>query len=510
MPRTDRPMLPVVSLYSFIILLYFALSALAHGTTETLPAEKPPLRTLGQGDKFTVYRIDINEDIISADVPFFIHRASEAAKHARADAVIFNMDTNGGRVDLMQEILDDLIKLPMPTYSYINNKAISAGALLAVTADKVIMSPTGRIGGATAISGTGAEIPESVNQKIVSILKADIRSTAKYKGHPVLICEAFVDKDIDIPGLKPKGQVLTMDQDQATTTTTFIDPKTSQTITLPPLAAYIAKDTDEMLQRENIWPAQVLSYQMTWSEKLAKMIMSFKAIILLVGLAALFLEIKSPGMILPAVIGVIALALFFWGSYLADMASFIDVALFFFGLVLLLLEIFVIPGFGVAGVAGITLMVVGLILAMIKLPPPNVPDLSFNYSMLTRALWTVVLVFIAMIPLFWALAKFLPSAPGFRRLILNPQNLAEADAETAALRTGQKLLEPVDLIGKTGEAVTILRPAGMAIIDGQRVDVVTQGDYIEKGTRIRVIEVQGNVNVVVRDEIKPDKPEDLA
>jgi membrane-bound serine protease (ClpP class) len=209
-------------------------------------------------------------------------------------------------------------------------------------------------------------------------------------------------------------------------------------------------------------------------------------------------EIKTPGIGVPGAIAVIALALFFWSSYLADLANFLEVGVFILGVLLLLLEIFVIPGFGLTGVAGIVLIIGSLVMAMIKLPPPEVPGLGLNLIMVRNALFTIVIVFIAFVPLAWAAVKFLPTAPVFRHLVLHPALAAAGDEWTASERGEREEALASRLIGASGTALTDLRPAGTALIAGRRLDVVTEGDYISKGEPVRVTDVQGNVHIVER------------
>lgn len=483
--RSIRPVPPL-----WLIWLMISITLPLWAQPEATPSKKlaeqtaseSTRRQLAPGQQYVVYKIELHEEIMSADVPFFLHRALVAAKAAKADAVVLDLDTPGGRVDLMMEIRDDLITLKMPTYSYINNSAISAGSLIAIAMEKIVMSPISTIGGAQVISSVG-EISEVVEQKMVSILKSEVRATARYRNHPVDICEAFFDRSIEIPGLSTKGQVLTMDQEQATT---FIDPRSSKT-----LAAYVAQDLDELLQKENLWPAEIMTYEMTWSEKLAKWLMGIKGILLLVGLGALLLEIKTPGVGVAGAVGALALALFFWSAYLADLANFIEIAFFALGIVLLLIEILVLPGFGVAGVSGVFLIVLSLVLAMFKLPPPDIPDLGWNMALLTRSLRTIVIVFFAMIPLAWLAAKYLPSAPLFRHLVLTG-NVPSGGTGSASGTMSESLL------GATGVALTDLRPSGMAKVGDRRIDVVTEGDYITRGETVKIVEVQGSVHVVIR------------
>ncbi|HPS02262.1 MAG TPA: NfeD family protein [Candidatus Sumerlaeota bacterium] len=464
-------------------------------TTATTP-QKRPLRTLTQGDRYRVYRIEMRDDIDNS-LAFSLHRAVVAARKAKADVVVLDIHTNGGSLNATEQIRDDLLGIEVPVYSFINTKAWSAGALLAVTGDKIVMAPLASIGASQVIMGTGTTVPEVMEQKINSALKGQIRAVAKHKGHPVRTCEAFIDRNIDMPGVKPKGEVLTLDSDQATTGTRYVDPDTHQPVRLAPLAAFQAESLEALLQHEKIGPVDILNYEMTWSEHLARWLLLIRPLLLLLGLGALYVELKTPGLGVAGFVGVFFLALFFWGSYVADLATYIEILLFLLGIIFIILEIFVLPGFGLAGILGIVLVTFSLILAMVRLMPnPNIPELGYNYGMLREALKNFLLVFAGAIPLVWVLSRILPGFPIFRRIVLEPFNPSKAaPAPTPGLVLGKRP-EPEDMIGKIGVAQTDLHPAGFALVEGRRLDVVTQGNYIAQGQQIRIVEIHKNVYMV--------------
>ncbi len=470
---------------------------------ETTTSQKQPLRTLTQGDRYRVYRIEMRDDIDNS-LAFSLHRAVVAARAAKADIVVLDIHTNGGTLNATEQIRDDLLSIEVPVYSFINTKAWSAGALLAVTGDKIVMAPLASIGASQVIMGTGTTVPEVMEQKINSALKGQIRAVAKHKGHPVRTCEAFIDRNIDMPGVKPKGEVLTLDSDQATTGTRYVDPDTHQTVRLKPLAAFQAENIEALLQHEKIGPADILNYEMTWSEGLASWLLIIRPILLLLGLGALYVELKTPGLGIAGAVGVFFLALFFWGSYVADLANYIEILLFLAGIVFIGVEIFVLPGFGLAGILGILLVTTSLILAMVRLmPSPNIPELGYNYGMLREALQNFLLVFVGAIPLVWVLSRILPGFPIFRQIVLEPFDPSEAAPEPPSGLTLGRRPEPEDMIGKTGVAQTDLHPAGFALVDGRRLDVVTLGDFIGRGQQIRIVEIHKNVYMVEIVE-KPD------
>ncbi len=486
--------------FSVLILILLSLcSAFSQAGAVQEPKQIPP-RELKDGEKYKVFRLELRDAIMGEDMPFFITRSLAKAKAENVDVIILDMDTPGGRVDLAMEIrqiLHDLIQIDIPTYTYVNPSAGSAGSILAISMDKIVMSPLSKIGAAQVISGGGQELSEKVERKYTSYMLADVRAAARYKGYPVRICEAFVDSEIAIDGLTSSGMVLTMDPYQATTFAGRVDPDDENSTTRT-LAAFIADDIEDLLKHEGIWPAEIISYEMTWSENLAKLLMRYSGVLMLVGLIAIFIEVKSPGLGVPGAIAVIAFSLFFWDRFLADMASYMEVILFALGLILLVLEIFVIPGFGLAGVSGITLILLSLIMAMVKLPPPDIPDMEFNFLLLRKAVRNVLIVFAAMIPSIALVIKLFPSMPFYSRLALVPESAAN-DA------IGQQVVSGIDadekksdaeLIGKSGEAITDLRPAGTALIGGSRLDVVTEGEFIDKGQQVKLVSIHGNTRTV--------------
>jgi len=210
-------------------------------------------------------------------------------------------------------------------------------------------------------------------------------------------------------------------------------------------------------------------------------------------------EFKTAGLGIAGAVGVFFLALFFWGSYVANLANHIEILLFLLGIVLIGVEIFVLPGFGLAGILGIVCVTFSLILAMVRLAPaPNIPELGYNYGMLREALKNFLYVFIGALPLVWALSRILPGFPIFRRIVLEPFSPSESvPAPPSGLILGARPA-PETMIGRSGVAQTDLHPAGFALVEGQRLDVVTQGDFIDRGEEIRIVEIHKNVYTVER------------
>ena len=232
---------------------------------------------------------------------------------------------------------------------------------------------------------------------------------------------------------------------------------------------------------------KVIDVRSNWAEDVVSFLHNpiVSSILIMIGVFGLFAEIKHPGFGLPGVAGIIALLLFFGSSYILDLASVLDIILFIIGVVLLLLEIFVIPGFGVAGVLGIILVIASLFLALIGGSTPFV-----DWHQVSIAIIQLASSLVAAIILLVILAKFLPKSNVFSRLVLATEENADKGFVSS------KSLN--ELIGKEGKALTTLRPAGMADFDGEKIDVVADGDYVQQGSRLRVLRVEGS-KVVVRE-----------
>ena len=398
-------------------------------------------------------------------------RAMRSARRERASAIVLRMHTPGGRVDSAMKIRDLLIKTTLPTYTYVDNMAISAGAFLALATDKIVMGPSSNIGGALPIAlGLGGASP--VDEKFVSVFASEMRKTAKFKGHPAEIAEAFSNPDIEIPGLKEKGKILTLDFDQATSVG---------------LAAYVAPTLEALLEREGLAGARVQTFEFTQTDRVARFLSSpfILGLLLLLGMGGIFIEVKSPGFGLPGLLGLSALGLYFFGSYLAHLSGYMEIIIFVLGVSLLLIEVFVIPGFGLFGVAGIVLMAGSLFFALFNLAPKG---FDFHLIQLRVPLLTMTVPFLTAIPLFWFVGRILPHTPIYGTLTLQPPSPPSGASEgfsgapaASALRVGQR-----------GTTVTELRPTGVAAFEGRRTDVLTEGEFVERGREVVITRIAGN------------------
>jgi membrane-bound serine protease (ClpP class) len=416
----------------------------------------------------TVYLAHIESEIDLGLAPY-ITRVVDEANQANADAIIFKINTLGGRVDAAVQIVDAITSSRVLTIAFIDHRAISAGAFIALANKKIAMVPAGTIGAATVVNAQG----EKVGEKYQSFMRGQMRSVAEKNGRPVNICQGMVDERIVVPGLVDSTELITLTTDEALKYG---------------IADTLVNNVDDVLKAFNLAGAKVIDVHTNWAEETVKFLNNpvVSTILIMVGVFGLFAEIKHPGFGLPGVAGIIALLLFFGSSYILDLASILDIILFAAGIILLLLEIFVIPGFGVTGILGIICIIASLFLALIgggNLPFVDTNQISVAIIQLASALAAALVLLIL-------LARFLPKSTIFNRLVLSHEENSDK-----GFVSSKSLSE---LIGKEGKALTTLRPAGMADFDGDKIDVVADGDYVQQGSRLKVLRVEGS-KVVVRE-----------
>ncbi len=399
----------------------------------------------------------------------FVHRALQEAEREGAQAIVFEIDTFGGRVDAMLFMQDLILKSPLRSVAFVNSKAWSAGVFLALSCETIAMAPDGTVGAAEPRGG-GQEDAVSPDPKIVSAIRAQIEALAEARGRDPLLFAAMVDRTIVIEDLVGEGELLTLTASRALERGA---------------ADFIARNRQEVLEQAGLEDMMVVDMEPSWSESLARFLTHPTVIplLLLIAFGGIFMEIMTPGFGLPGAAGLIAMVLFFGGRYMAGLAGLEPLLLFLVGVILLALEILVIPGFGVAGVSGIGALVASLYLVLrettILLPEVAVTQLLFYIGMMG----VVLLV----------LLVWLPENPIWKRLGLFKKEEDKVVPE-------ETLMNYPSLVGKNGVARSVLRPAGIAEIEGKRYDVVTRGEFIEQDEAILVEEVQGNRIIVRRQK----------
>ncbi|MFT5643812.1 MAG: membrane-bound serine protease (ClpP class) [Janthinobacterium sp.] len=416
-----------------------------------------------------VYVVPITGVIDLGLVPF-VTRGLDEATQAGAAVVIFDIDTFGGRVDAAVQIRDALLSAKVHTVAFVNKRAISAGALIALSAQTLVMSSGGTIGAAAPVQvGMPGAAAVPAQEKTVSYVRKEFRATAEARKRPLLLSEAMVDADVVVPGIIEKGKLLTLTTDEA----------------LQYKVADLRADTlDAVLQQLDLAGAQVHSAKPHWAEQLVRFLTHpvMGSLLISMGMLGIMVELRTPGFGIPGAIGVSSLALFFWGHWLVQLAGWEELLLAGIGLLFLAVEILVIPGFGVLGTLGIAALLGALALSMV--------GAGDTAAVIVGAMWRVVLALLAALLGSLVLLRFLPRLPLARRMILQT-DLGSGPTHGSAPEADQQWL------GKQGRALSILRPAGIASIEGARVDVVSDGAMIDADAPIEVIRVDGN-RIVVR------------
>lgn len=428
-----------------------------------------------------VYVIPI-EGMIEDALVYMIRRGLREADANRARAIVFVMNTDGGKLDSADEIVGLLLKLKVPTYTYVKHRAFSAGAMIALATDTIYMAPGSVIGAAMPVMmtpfGGVAEMPKSMEEKIVSATSALVRTAAQQKGHNAELAEAMVRPDLEFTA---GGKLADTDTRLLTLTNQEAEQPYGEA-GKPLLSAGTAATLEEMLRRTGLAESPRLDLQVSSAERVARFISMISFLLLGAGLLALYLEIKTPGFGVSGMIGIACLAVFFWGHHVAGLAGLEDVAIFAIGLGLLLVELFVIPGFGVVGFAGLALMGLALIRAML----PQLPTwqaAGLEWPPLLGALRQASLGFLIAFGGALLAARFLPRTAPFRGLVLQADVAREAGYASAP--------PPPVAVGDVGMVLTPLRPFGAGLFGDARLEIASRNELIPAGTRVRVAEIQG-------------------
>ena len=411
----------------------------------------------------TVYRVPVTGEIELGLAPY-IQRAVKEAAEVGAAALILDIDTPGGRVDAAEIISDALTDSEVPVYSLVNRRAYSAGALIALSTSRIYMRPASVIGAATPVDGTGTKAPE----KIVSAMRSQMRTLAESNGLEPEVAAAMVDEDIEIDGVVESGKLLTLTTEEA------VEIGYAEAI----------EDLDALLVELGHEGATVVTLELNWAERLVRFFSSslVSPFLLSLGFLGLLIEIRTPTFGLAGTMGLISLGLFFGSNMIVGLAGLEDVLIVGAGLVLLGIEAFVVPGFGIFGVAGIVAILAGLYMSLLG-NIPTMPDF-------TRAAWVLTSSTLLLIGSAWALIRTLPSSSRLAEsgIFLPAKTTSAIGYESAEVRS--------DLVGKYGTAITDLRPAGTALIGDERIDVVSESEWISAGTPVKVLSAEGYRHIV--------------
>jgi membrane-bound serine protease (ClpP class) len=411
----------------------------------------------------TVFRIPVT-GVVELGLAPFIERSLEEAAAQGVSAVILDMDTPGGRVDAAERIADAISDSAVPVYTLVNRRAFSAGALIALSTQGIYMRPGSVIGAATPVDGTGQKAPE----KIVSAMRSEMRALAEAQGLDPRVAEAMVDESIEIPGVSEVGQLLTLTTEEA------VDiGYATEVADLPALL--------ELLGQER---AQVVTSEANWAERVVRFFSNpvVAPFLLTLGFLGLITEIKTPSFGMAGAAGILSLSLFFGSHLIVGLAGLEDLIIFGVGLALLGVEVFLIPGFGLFGILGALGMLAGLYMALIGSLPT-----SADFTRAGLVLSTTVLLIVVTA---WVMIRSLPGSSRLAKsgIFLLQRTDRSIGYESAARRR--------DLVGMVGKAITDLRPSGTGLFGDERVDVVSESEWITEGTPIKIVSAEGYRHIV--------------
>jgi membrane-bound serine protease (ClpP class) len=423
-----------------------------------------------------IYKINLKKEINSTTW-LYIQKGFSEAEQKKADAILIHMNTYGGEVLYADSIRTRLLNSKIPVYVFVDNNAASAGALIAIACDKIFMRPGASIGAATVVNQTGEQMPD----KYQSYMRATMRATAeahgadtiveggktiiKWKRDP-LIAEAMVDDRTVIPGVIDSGKTLTF---------------TAQEAMKYNYCEGIANNITEVVEKQ----LKFESYEIeefkptTWDEIkgfLTSSVLQGILIMLIVG--GIYFELQTPGIGFPLGVAITAAVLYFAPLYIDGLAANWEIIVFVIGLVLIALELFVIPGFGIAGISGITLVVIGLVLSLLN-------NVNFDFEPVeTGEVGKALLTVTGGIGFGFGLVLYLSSRIGAKGIFRNVALQATMEKSEGYMGVEMSGLQ---MVGKSGTASTVLRPSGKVRIDGVVYDAVSEDGFIEKGQAVKVL-----------------------
>lgn len=457
------------------------------------------------------------QDAIDFQTVALVKRAYRKAKSEGLSRIFLKINTPGGLVSSMEEIvalLNAMRNDEVETIAWITHDGLSAGALIALECDKIYMASGARIGAATPVmfGGIASLIKDEVYEKLVSAIRADARARAErsHGKQMALLAEAMVDGRLKIYEVRyaaPDGltktevfkeaDFLSMQDRKVKIFDSHLLNDGQQPLTLTTqeairvgLAMGRAESLNELYEEFGHDPDKMPPIMTdSWSEELAGFLHSIRFFLLIGGILMIVLSVQMPGTGMPEALALLCFVLFFTGSWLVGLAEITEILLFVLGIALVIVEIFVVPGTFIAGVAGLVAILAALFLSLQSF---GSTEGFFAQELLTQNLWRLLGVMLAVMVGGFLFSRFLPKVPFFGGLILSP-DAGAAQLTRAAAVGGDSL---AGLEGRDGEALTDLRPSGRALVDGQPYDVLTEGRYIEKGARLRVMQVSGNRIIV--------------
>jgi len=426
-----------------------------------------------------VYRVPI-EGTIDLGLPPFIQRTLDEAESKNAAIVIFDINTFGGRVDAATQIKDAILGADVPTVAFINRRAISAGALISLSCEKIFMTGGGLIGAATAVDMSG----KKGSEKVISFMREEMASTAERRGRNKEIARGMVDEELNFTHLFINGDSIEVNDIEGRKDGKLISLTTDQAIKYG-IADGTAETIDALLDSLGHNSLEIMESSENWSENIVRFLTNpvVASLLTTFGFLGILFELQSPGWGIPGFVGLTCLILSLSVSYIAQLATMSDMIFILTGLSLMLLEMLVIPGFGIVGLGGIGFMLYGLYLLLL-------PEVPVGEEVLGQAMDGFLIGLLGAIVGIVLLAKLMIRSKFWEQLTApSSQKRDQGFSNTQGWE---------DLQGKEGTSDTDLHPSGWVIIDGQRIFVVSEGGFIEKGKKVTILSVDGN-RVLVRE-----------
>jgi membrane-bound serine protease (ClpP class) len=457
--------------------------------------------------KQKVYIIPVS-GTVEPGMAAYVKRALEeimAEIKDETDAVfVFKMDTFGGRVDAALDIVDTISNVPRgKTIAFVEKRAISAGALIALSSNVLFMKENTIIGDCAPIINT-QEGQKMAGEKIQTVLRAKFRALAKKNNYPVVLAESMVTIDMEVYQVEMDGQKsfmkkktyddLTEDEKKKIKSKKTIVAK-GELLTMHDEEAFdfgfsqkSVKDIEEILSLLGYESFDIITIEESWSENIVRFLQPFLPMLMLIGIGAIYTEIKAPGFGIPGIVGLICLGLVFFSQYLVGLADHTELLLLLIGALLLGVEVFVLPGFGVSGITGLLIIAAGLVLSFQGFVVPD-PSLPWEGALLMKNLAQVLGSFMVALLISLFLIRFV--LPQLSKIMKGPYldvtlSHSHVDSTTALA------VKP----GDTGIAHTFLRPSGKVMISNKKIDAITRGEFIDRGTPVMIDKIEQNRVIV--------------
>ena len=492
-----------INILLFLLFTHIVLTQLAYSAdeTENLTVSK---ESGSHHDKVSIIPLI---GMIDGGIYNSLKRRVEIAKENGSTLIIFEIDTFGGQLEPAFEISEHISSIKdIKTIAFIPTKAISAGSLIAISCNEIYMSPQAELGDCEPIVPSSEGGYKTVGEKIQTVLRTKFRKFAEKNGYPVLLAEAMVTKEIEVYRVvteeNPEGFYISgrelkelNEEERNKFKSKKLIIEEGKLLTMHAKEAYeyqfakeIVEDRKGLLKLLNIENVTPNILETNWSEEMVRFLGRIAPVLLGIGLAGLWMEFKSPGFGLPGIIGISCLAIVFLSKHLVGLAETPEIIMFFIGIVLIAVEILFIPGFGIAGIPGIILILIGAILSFQDFTIPRTP---YDVDMFVNNIFTVMCSLIGSGITIFLLFRFMPGIPFFNRLVLTSSETSQSGFVIPPQPAGKS-----SLVGKKGKSLTALHPTGKIEVDTNTLDVVTEGEYIEKGKIVEIIEISGNRIVV--------------